>query len=640
MSSKEAEYKEMFLAEALDNYEQLNELFTALEKDIDDKDAVNAIFRITHTLKGNSMGMGFESIAELSHIMEDIFSEVKEDKLKLTKTIFDSLFKANDKLGELIEALKTDKKVNYRGIKTKLEVILKKSRGQDKLPEVEADFKMPPPLGSEGGSEKEEKKEEAKEEKKAPAKKVSAKSKAEKAPEVKEEAKTEEPVQVEEVKEEPAPAEEPEIEEEEEEKELDAPKIAFSDLVQVPIRKLDMLMNQVGQLIIERDRLIAINQEKDGSVSEFARLQRITSDLQYGVMDVRLVQVGFMFNKFHRIVRDVAKIEGKDVNLELKGTDIEIDRNILKIMSDSLIHLVRNAVSHGIEKADGRKKSKKSKTGTVTLNARNEKDNVIIEVSDDGAGVDAKIIRKKIVEKGLVTPELEKQLSDDEVIMYIFEPGFSNAEKITEVSGRGVGMDVVKRATESIGGQISVETEVGKGTTIFLSLPSSMAVKGALLFLQNNQEYAFALSYTEAVINISKKDIHKINNGLMTRYLDRTISLIYLKDLLGLENFVDVSKTNVFHKGYDETTDEENLDVIVVSYSGRYVGIVVDKLLQQKEIVEKTLEKPIDNIKLLSGTTILGNGNVCLVLDVSSISDILFKQNAAKKRISADMMSK
>ena len=626
MSSKEEEYKEMFLSEALDNYEQLNELFTTLEKDIDDKDAVNAIFRITHTLKGNSMGMGFESIAELSHIMEDIFSEVKDDKLKLTKSVFDSLFKANDKLGELIDSLKTGKKVSYRGIKTKLVVILKKAKGEDKIEKTaDEEFTIPPPLGSKNEDAKEKKKEDLTETNQAASEKEEVKQE-----QAKDEGKVEEVENS--TASEPELIEEPEEIEEEEAQEEEAPKIAFSDLVQVPIRKLDLLMNQVGQLIIERDRLIAINSENGGNTSEFARLQRITSDLQYGVMDVRLVQVGFLFNKFHRIVRDVANIENKKVDLELKGTDIEIDRNILKIMSDSLIHLVRNAVSHGIEKADDRKKRGKPANGKVTLNARNEKDNVIIEVSDDGNGIDAKIIRKKIVEKGLVEPELAKQLSDDEVIMYIFEPGFSNADKITEVSGRGVGMDVVKRATESIGGQISVETEVGKGSSVLLSLPSSMAVKGALLFILNGQEYAFALSYTEAVISIYKKDIHKINNGLMTRYLDRTISLIFLTDLMSLDNLDEVNKSNVFHRTYDQVAADKSLDVIVVSYGGKFVGLVVDKLLQQKEIVEKTLTKPIDNIKLLSGTTILGNGNVCLVVDVSAITDILFKNMGNKKR--------
>lgn len=604
MSSKEEEYKEMFLSEALENYEQLNELFTILEKDVDDRDAIDSIFRITHTLKGNAMGMGFEDIAGLSHIMEDIFSEVKEGNLKLNKSIFDSLFKANDKLGALIDALKTGNKVSYKGIKTKLGVILRKSK------------------------EHNQKKDEGSEPKSTVVESTEVKSNDEENTEGDEEVEPVEPnVDAESVEEEGLI----EVEEDDDSQ----PKIAFSDLVQVPIRKLDALMNQVGQLIIERDRLIAISDVSSNgrSTSDFTGLQRITSDLQYSVMDVRLVQIGFLFNKFHRIVRDVASIESKDVNLVLKGTEIEIDRNILKIMSDSLVHLVRNAVSHGIEDTKLRKQRKKAPAGTITLNARNEKDNVIIEVSDDGNGIDTEIIRKKIVEKGLLNEDMASQLTEGEVLLYIFEPGFSNAEKITEVSGRGVGMDVVKRAAETIGGQIAIETEVGKGSTIKLSLPSSMAVKGALLFILGQQEFAFALSYTEAVISLYKKDIHKINHGLMSKYLDKTISIIFLEDLLNMSSLNEITNEGVFHNTYHKVTEDRKLDVIVVSHSGRFIGIVVDKLLQQKEIVENALSRPLDSVKLLTGTTILGNGNVCLVVDVAAIAEILFKSVQKSKMV-------
>ena len=614
MSSKEEEYKEMFLSEALENYEQLNELFTTLEKDNNNKNAIDSIFRITHTLKGNAMGMGFEEIAELSHIIEDIFSEVKQGSIQLDNNLFNSLFKANDKLGELIEALKTDKKVHYKGIKTKLEVLLRNALGNEESAE---------PKQEEAPKETEPSPPVAAEKKESEKPKATKKSKKKEEEPVKEVAEST-PVVVEEV---PVAA----VELEEEIAEDSQPKIAFSDLVQVPIRKLDALMNQVGQLIIERDRLMAMN-GNGRSNSEFTSLQRITSELQYSVMDVRLVQIGFLFNKFHRIVRDVANIESKNVRLELKGTDIEIDRNILKIMSDSLVHIVRNAVSHGIEKPEVRKQRKKKPEGVVTLNAKNEKDNVIIEVSDDGNGIDVEVIRRKIVEKGMLNKDMADQLSENEVLMYIFEPGFSNAEKITEVSGRGVGMDVVKKATESIGGQISVDTEVGKGSTIRLLLPSSMAVKGALLFELQEQEYAFALSYTEAVVSLYKKDIHKLNNGLMARYLDKTISVVFLKDLFDLNRLEDVTKEGVFHQTFDKVHPEQKLDVIVVSYGEYLIGVVVDKLLQQKEIVEKTLTKPLDNVKLLSGTTILGNGNVCLVVDVSSIGDLLFKMQKNKMR--------
>lgn len=721
MSSKEEEYKEMFLSEALQNYEQLNELFTVLEKDKDDTEAIDSIFRITHTLKGNAMGMGFEAIAELSHVMEDVFSEVKEGNIKLSKSLFDNMFKANDKLGTLIDALTTDEKVSYKGILTKLNVILRKAREKNQpkdeaetpdtnekikgttqepvVPETESQPEPEPEKANEPQEDTVSETDTSTESGKKPFGKLgemtarlfkSTKQSEEETdsdistepePESSVESTqpvSETPMETEEVENEQSPdiveeeqelpepyfennvveeevekvveeekdiepeeeqveeedeIEEKEVEEEIEEESATQRKIAFSDVVQIPIRKLDALMNQVEQLIIERDRLMAISDiDINGrSNSDFTSLQRITSDLQYSVMDVRLVQIGFLFKKFHRVIRDVASIESKQVSLVLKGTDVEIDRNILKIMSDSLVHLVRNSVSHGIEDAQTRKQRGKPEEGVVTLNARNEKDNVIVEISDDGNGIDTEIIRKKIVEKGLLNKELADQLSENEVLLYIFEPGFSNAEKITEVSGRGVGMDVVKRATESIGGQISVETEVGKGSTIILKLPSSMAVKGALLFLLGKQEFAFALTYTEAVISLYKHEIYMINSGLMCKYLDKTISVIFLEDLLSMDCLDEISDEGAFHNTYHKIEDDQKLDVIVVSHSDRFIGIVVDKLLQQKEIVEKTISKPLDNVKLLTGTTILGNGNVCLVVDAAAIADILFKSTNKSK---------
>lgn len=397
---KENEYIEMFLAEALENYEELNKLFTALEKNASDIKAIDAIFRITHTMKGNAMGMGFEGIASLSHIMEDVFSEAKKGAIILTPELFEMLFKANDKLGELINAITSKEDVKYKGIKTKLEVYLKNEK------KVAADLNEQPVR-------------QVADEQTTPL------STSQEEPDAHDKAETL--------------------------SDDNQPKITFSDLVQIPVRKLDNLLNLVGELIIERDSLVARGIEKGNSGSEYARIQRITSDLQYGVMDVRLVQVGFLFNKFHRVLRDAAAIEEKKANLILEGTEIEIDRNILKIMSDSLIHLIRNSVGHGIETPAQRKVAGKDEVGNVWLKARNEKDTVIIEVSDDGKGIDESAIKKKAIEMKLLTKEFADTLSRDEIIMLIFEPGFSNAEKITEVSGRGVGMDVVKKATESIG---------------------------------------------------------------------------------------------------------------------------------------------------------------------------------------------
>lgn len=604
METKENEYKEMFLAEALDNYEELNQLFTDLEKDTNNQRAIDSIFRITHTLKGNAMGMGFTGIAELAHVMEDVFSVVKNGKLILDSGLFDSLFKANDKLGELIEALKTDQEVKYKGIRTKLKVILNKVQDQNNATTNAND------------SNNTQTQEEI-ETTLIKSNKQSIDAEPINNPSISSNTSRSE-----------YDVEEENIEKKQEDR---APKIAFSDLVQIPVRKLDGLLNLVGELIIERDSLIAKAADDRRNINEYTRLQRITSDLQYGVMDVRLVQVGFLFKKFSRVVRDVANIEQKQVNLELKGTEIEIDRNVLKIMSDSLVHLVRNAVSHGIEKPIDRKAKDKKEAGTVTLNARNEKDTVIIEVIDDGNGIDPNIIRRKAIEKGLITKEYSKTLTDEEIIMFIFEPGFSNMEKITEVSGRGVGMDVVKKATESIGGKIEVKSKVGEGSKVSLYLPSSMAVKGALLFELNQQEYAVPLTYTEAVVSLKKNQIHKMGKSLMSKYLGNTISIVFLQDLMKLNQLDDIGLTRNLHDTFDKIDTAEKLDVLVVSHGNKYVGIVVDKLLQQKEIVEKTLSKPIDNIELISGATILGNGNVCLVLDIARVINILFKEKIGQK---------
>jgi two-component system chemotaxis sensor kinase CheA len=396
--------------------------------------------------------------------------------------------------------------------------------------------------------------------------------------------------------------------------------------VQVPVRKLDALLNLVGELLIEKDTIISKYTDLGFNNSDFTRLHRITSDLQYGVMGIRLVQVGFLFSKFHRVLRDVAGIENKKVELKLEGTENEIDRNILKIITDALVHMVRNSVSHGIESPEKRLALGKPESGTVTLSARNEKDTVFIDILDDGAGIDLDVIKKKALEKEMISEKFASSMSDNDILMLLFEPGFSSAEVITEVSGRGVGMDVVKKVTESIGGTVSVTTELGKGSVFTMALPSSMAVKGALLFELDKQEFAIPLSYTEAVLALKKQEIHKVNSGLVATYLGRPISVMFLKDIYEKGHLKGETTENIFHNTFDNVDENIKLDMVVVSYSGNFVGLVVDKLVQQKEIVEKGMTNPVDNNSLFSGATILGNGNVCLVLDIASILSNLYKE--------------
>ncbi len=580
------EYKEIFLAEALENVEQLNLHVTDLEKKPDNRELVDAIFRITHTLKGNASGMGFEDIANMAHVIEDLFGEVREGRISLVP-LFNDVFKAIDLLSSLVDSLNTGKKVRYKGLKTKLEVVIRNNR--EKLPEEQN----------------------------------SIETNIVKEIEVAEQVVNKEPNVEEEVVEQQTT----------EEGELDDAKITFSDVVQVPVRKLNNLLNLVGELTIEKDRIIASSSVVGKRSNEFSRLQRISSDLQYSVMDVRLVQVGFLFNKFHRVVRDVASLEGKKVRLELEGTETEIDRNVLQVMSDSLIHVIRNAVGHGIESPEERVAKGKLEEGTLYLRSRNESDGIVIEIEDDGKGIDADIIRKKVIQKGILSEEVANALSDHEIVMCIFQPGFSSMDQVTAISGRGVGMDVVKRSVEGIGGTIDLETELGKGTKVILKLPSSMAVKGTLLFELKQQTYAIPLNYTEAVVSLYKKDLHKVGKGLIATHLDQTISILFLKDLFEKKENENLQADNVLHRSYDKLDPSEKLEIVIVTYNKKNVGIVVDKLLQQKEIVEKPLEKPVDYVKIISGVTILGNGNVCLVLNIPMIVSALFEVNTAMKAV-------
>lgn len=579
--AKEDEYKELFLAEATESFEQLNTLFIQLEKDIQNKTMVNAIFRITHTLKGNAMGLGFSAIAELSHVVEDIFNELKGGELKLDEDLFQALYRAVDVLGRLITAAHTGAKVPYKGILTKLKVLLRNAQEETVVPPVALVQKKTTAIPKEEETSI---------------------------------AKAEETVT-------PEPLVTADKIEEDDIIEALSNQLSMSDMVQVPVRKLDELMNIVGELIIEKDRLMTDVVLQGVQSSEMARLHRISSDLQYRVMDVRLVQVGFLFNKFHRIIRDVARIEQKKVNLVLEGVDSEIDRNVLRIISDSLVHLVRNAVSHGIEDSVTRLQSSKPEAGTIVLSARNEKDNVYIDVKDDGNGIDLSIIKAKAIKRGLI--DANENLSHQEILMCLFKPGFSNAEKVTEVSGRGVGLDVVKKAIESIGGQISIQSEAGTGTVFSLSLPASMAVKGALLFEVNEQPFGIALSYTTAVVSLRKTEVHKINSGLIAQYLGKTIQLFFLKDLFSL-NKIDDDPTSLFHESFNEIHPDVLVNVIVTNYNGQTVGIIVDKLLHQKEIVEKTLPAPVEKVALFSGATILGDGNMCLMINIPTVIGLMY----------------
>ena len=542
MDSKDR-LRQLFKEEAQSGYEELDGLIVDLESDLDNLDIINNIFRIIHTLKGNAYACEMTDIAQLAHKIEDIFGEVREEKISLNSQIISALFSGIDALGALITVIDGTEKPDITAIVDVLKEIMETGAAKEATPE-------------------------------------STTKKTKMAGEAK--------------------------------KEADA-KISFSNTIPVSLTKLDALLNLVGELIIERDSLCEDFPELKNRLKT---LNRVAGDLQYSVMDVRLDQVGGLFNKFKRVVRDIANIEEKEVELILKGTEIEIDRKILQIISDSLIHLVRNSVGHGIELPADRKKVGKPEMGSITLLAKNENENVIIEIIDDGKGIDPDLIGRIAVKKGLINERALKSLSKKDKMMFIFEPGFSSTDQVSSVSGRGVGMDAVKKAIDSIGGALDVESEIGKGSKMILKLPSTMVVKKTLIFQVRNQPFALPLSYSQAIISISKSDITKFGRGLSITYLGQNVHLIFLEDILKRH---DEKDQNLFYNTYDAAEDDGELNIIIVEYESKLFGIAVDELNEQKEIVERPLKKPIADVQFLSGYTILGDGSICQVINVTGL---------------------
>lgn len=644
MAQKNDELKQIFLSEALEAQEQLNEYFTKLERDHTDQKAVESIFRITHTLKANAEGMGFKGVSEMSHAIEDIFSALRDRKITLDQSMFETLYKANDKLAELIEGIKTEQKVRYIGLKTRLGVVLRDAlRGQldaedipaDPLPAAESqapDSESSSNTTTEAPTEETQSPTSAQQD--IPAVPEKHSDKATEASEASQDDpaaanKRLDPTNLPADAQVPATAEdgeEPPLQDAATDQEQAINEVTFSDLVQVPVQKLDALLNLVGELIIERDRLVTQSLATFADAGlDYTRLMRVTSELQYSVMNARLVTVSVLFQKFHRIVRDAAVMEGKKVNLTLIGSEIEIDRSVLQTISDSMIHLLRNSVGHGIERPSDRVAKGKPEAGALTVKAYNDKESVVIEVSDDGKGIDAEVIRQKVVEKGILTQEQAALLTDFEIIDFIFKPGFSSAQKVTSLSGRGVGLDVVRKSIDSIGGKVSILTEPEQGTTFRLSLPSSMAVKSVLLFQLQTVTYAVPLTFTESVITIYRKDLHRIASGLISTYLGRTISVIYLSDLFDAANQTSEQPYRPSFRGFEQTPHDQKMYLIIVNIEQKFIGFVVDNVLQQRDIIEKPLRRPLQGSKYFSGASIMGDGSVSLVLDVPSIISTVFR---------------
>ena len=376
--------------------------------------------------------------------------------------------------------------------------------------------------------------------------------------------------------------------------------------VRVDIDRLDVLLNLVSELIIQKTRLegLAVGEKSQDFTETIEYLERITTNLHDAVMKVRMVPIETVFNRFPRMIRDISKELGKEVNLIMSGEETELDRTVIDEIGEPLIHLLRNSIDHGIESVEERRKMGKPEVGQIFLRAYQDGSDVVIEVDDDGQGINIEKVKKKIVEKGLVSKEIVSSLSKKDVIDYLFRPSFSTADKITDISGRGVGLDVVKTKIESLGGVVDVETERGKGSKFIIRLPLTLAIIQALLVVVGEEKYAIQLSSINQIIKISPDEIKKVQNQEVILLRNNVIPIIRLDEVL------EVPK---------EKKAEKKLTVVIVKKGDKLSGLLVDGIIGQQEIVQKPLGKLLSGIKIITSATILGDGNVALILDVNSI---------------------
>ncbi|NLO38305.1 MAG: chemotaxis protein CheA, partial [Ruminiclostridium sp.] len=335
-------------------------------------------------------------------------------------------------------------------------------------------------------------------------------------------------------------------------------------------------------------------------------LERITTSLHDAVMKVRMVPVETVFSRFPRMVRDISKELKKDMVLHMSGEETELDRTVIDEIGDPLIHIIRNSADHGLEKPEDRKAKGKDKTGNIWLSAYQDGNNVVIEVEDDGQGIDIEKVRKKIIERGLETEEAAAVLSENETVEYLFRPNFSTADKVTDLSGRGVGLDVVKTKIEALGGNIELDTVWGKGSKTVIRLPLTLAIIQALLVMVGDEKYAIPLSNIREIGDINPSDIQLVRNKEVMMLRGMVIPLIRLENVLGVP-------------ARETPENKKQLTCVIVRKGDRLSGLVVDKLIGQQEIVIKSLGKLLVGIRSIAGATILGDGNVALIIDVNSI---------------------
>ncbi|GAA7594903.1 chemotaxis histidine kinase/response regulator CheAY2 [Helicobacter pylori] len=644
------EIMEDFLIEAFEMNEQLDQDLVELEHNPEDLDLLNRIFRVAHTIKGSSSFLNLNILTHLTHNMEDVLNRARKGEIKITPDIMDVVLRSIDLMKTLLVTIRDTGSDTNNGKENEIEEAVKQLQAitSQNLESAKEGTKEAPQKEN-----KEEAKEENKENKaKTPtaenpasdnlladepdldyanmsAEEVEAEierllnkrqeadkeRRAQKKQEAKQEvAPTKEPPKTETPK---APKTETKAKAKADTEENKAPSIGVEQTVRVDVRRLDHLMNLIGELVLGKNRLIRIysdvEERYDGEkfLEELnqvvSSISAVTTDLQLAVMKTRMQPVGKVFNKFPRMVRDLSRELGKSIELIIEGEETELDKSIVEEIGDPLIHIIRNSCDHGIEPLEERRRLNKPETGKVQLSAYNEGNHIVIKISDDGKGLDPVMLKEKAVEKGVISERDAEGMSDREAFNLIFKPGFSTAKVVSNVSGRGVGMDVVKTNIEKLNGIIEIDSEVGVGTTQKLKIPLTLAIIQALLVGVQEEYYAIPLSSVLETVRISQDEIYTVDGKSVLRLRDEVLSLVRLSDIFKVDAILE-SNSNVY--------------VVIIGLADQKIGVIVDYLIGQEEVVIKSLGYYLKNTRGIAGATVRGDGKITLIVDVGAMMDM------------------
>ncbi|MEJ5363047.1 MAG: chemotaxis protein CheW [Spirochaetota bacterium] len=693
------EYQDMFLEEADELLQELNQNLLKLEKNPSDDEIINNIFRAAHSLKSSAAFVGLTDLGDLAHKMENLLQGIRDKVMKVTPAIVDVLFQCFDVINDVIREvssgnppskdfsslvkkiesvgqqgnIKEEKKETPAPKKIQLSTnIIKDIRNGinnglscceiaisldpdaamkslkvqlvltnlEKIADIlvtiptieevsmpEFDNRVQIILLTSATVEELKKACEVDQVTRIDLRKIELVKKDNKVAlkyheqETLFEEKPEEEIKVRDVEEDVIP-------DEEEKDEIvirskDDKKTLQLRTVKVSVEKLDQLLNNVGELVIANSGFYKLYEEmrrlniEKSIINEFKnrmeQMSRIAKDLQSGIMKTRMVPIGQVFSRFNRLVRDLAKEFDKKVVLEIKGEETELDKKVIDVIGEPLMHLIRNAVDHGVESVEERRQQKKPEIATITLNAYQGGNQIFVEVSDDGRGLDLKKIKAKAIERGLASPEMIANMDKDEIYNFIFTPGFSTSDVVTDISGRGVGMNVVQETVNELNGSVSIESEPGMGTRFILSFPLTLAIIPAIMVRVQRELYAIPLSDVIETIKILPEEITTIEGHEVINLRGEILSLIRLNNFVGIESGLK---------------DNERMPVVVVGYGNRKIGIVVDLLEGKQEIVIKSLEQNYRTVPGLAGASILGDGSICLILDISSmINKVIMQQD-------------